>query len=227
MNFFDVLDQVPGEVAWKDKDGFYLGCNTSRANKIQLKHPEDIIGLSDRDLSDQSSESIAFHRRHDQLALQGDVIKTIHPSAIKNDGIYYFQLKKALMLNGEIAGVIYHCSEFSGSDMFYRLNQRDNNHFSSSFQTAYYEVEPRQNFYHLTERELECLFCMLRGLSANEAGKVMLLSKRTIEFYIDNIKNKMGCQSKPEVMIKAIEKNYIQVVPKRFLNKDIMNFLIG
>lgn len=222
MNLFDVLEQVPGEIAWKDNHFRYLGCNANRAKKINLKRAEHIVGLCDKDLCDQSSESIAFHHQHDQLALKGEAIKTIHPSAIKSDGISYFQVKKPLIINGQIAGVIYHCNEFVKPDFFHHLNKRDKKHFPD-FCLAYYEIEPQQNFYKLTVRELECLFCLLRGLSANETGKLMALSKRTVEFYIENIKNKLGCQTKSALIIKAIEANYIQLIPARFLNVDWKN----
>ena len=65
----------------------------------------------------------------------------------------------------------------------------------------------------LSKRQSECLYHLLRGKSAVKIGKILGLSPKTVEYYIDEIKNKMGCSSKAEVIEKSIEKGYIEVNP--------------
>ena len=48
--FYDKLDQVPLHVAWKNKEGRYLGCVRSFFEIAQLSHREEIIGKTDEDL---------------------------------------------------------------------------------------------------------------------------------------------------------------------------------
>ena len=58
----------------------------------------------------------------------------------------------------------------------------------------------------LSAREIEVMKLLLNGFfSANEIAEKMNLSKRTIEAYIENIKNKLDCFSKPELIRKAID----------------------
>jgi DNA-binding CsgD family transcriptional regulator len=51
----------------------------------------------------------------------------------------------------------------------------------------------------LSAREKDCLRWFLKGLSAVQIGKKIHLSNRTVEFYIDNVKNKLGCRTKEEL----------------------------
>lgn len=49
-------------------------------------------------------------------------------------------------------------------------------------------------------QEKACLEHMSMGKTIKETAEIMDLSMRTVEHYIDNIKNKMGCMTKSEVM---------------------------
>jgi len=51
----------------------------------------------------------------------------------------------------------------------------------------------------LSERERQCLKLFLLGKSAKETAIDLSLSPRTIEFYFENIKNKLVCQDKASV----------------------------
>ena len=87
-----------------------------------------------------------------------------------------------------------------------------NPHFdqNSSFKAAL-EVDEKRNFlkaikchkfdklFKLSVQEKECLMLLLKGHSASEIGKTMLLSCRTVEHYIENVKNKLDCHSKYEL----------------------------
>lgn len=55
----------------------------------------------------------------------------------------------------------------------------------------------------LTPRERECLHHFLQGKTAGETADILSLSSRTVEFYFDNIKDKLGCLSKREVLAVA------------------------
>lgn len=56
---------------------------------------------------------------------------------------------------------------------------------------------------HLTPREKECLQLLTEGKSAKETAYLLKLSPRTVEFYFENIKNKLTCHNKQEIFIIA------------------------
>ncbi len=48
----------------------------------------------------------------------------------------------------------------------------------------------------ITYRELECGKFLMMGYSASSTAKALNISKRTVEYYIDNLKLKCNCDSK-------------------------------
>lgn len=78
-----------------------------------------------------------------------------------------------------------------------------------------------QNFYQevlampvtlpsLTKREKECLKLSLRGLQATQIGELLSISPRTVECYLDNIKQKFHCHTKYELLSKIFHLNDLQ-----------------
>ena len=65
----------------------------------------------------------------------------------------------------------------------------------------------------LSKRQSQCLYHVLRGKSAVAIAKILGLSPKTVEYYIDEIKNKMRCQNKSELIEKSVERGYINVNP--------------
>lgn len=62
----------------------------------------------------------------------------------------------------------------------------------------------------LSKREWEIVPLYLKGYSASQIAKQLFLSTRTIENYIDNLKNKLGCFTKRELIEKLTELQQIK-----------------
>lgn len=71
----------------------------------------------------------------------------------------------------------------------------------------------------LTTREEECLYYLLRGMTAKEIGKILGISFRTIEIYLGSIKAKFNCSSKATLIIKAMQLGCMQLTPISILTK--------
>jgi DNA-binding CsgD family transcriptional regulator len=52
----------------------------------------------------------------------------------------------------------------------------------------------------LSSRELDCIFLYQEGKTAKETARELNISQRTVETYFENIKNKLSCYSKDQVM---------------------------
>ena len=52
----------------------------------------------------------------------------------------------------------------------------------------------------ISSREGECLFYLMRGKSARETGALLNLSQRTVEYYLDSLKDKLNCRKKSEMI---------------------------
>jgi len=67
------------------------------------------------------------------------------------------------------------------------------------YSKTYFLGDKYQNIY-LTQREAECVLCLLTGCSMKKVGEKLGLSARTIEFYVNNIKAKLKCRTKAELL---------------------------
>ena len=56
----------------------------------------------------------------------------------------------------------------------------------------------------LSRRQLECAEQLLLGKTTPQIANMLQLSPRTVEFYINHLKVKFGCQNKSELLIKLI-----------------------
>lgn len=52
----------------------------------------------------------------------------------------------------------------------------------------------------LTRRERDCIELLLKGKMANQIGEALDIDKRTVFHYLDNVKNKLGCSTKTELI---------------------------
>lgn len=68
------------------------------------------------------------------------------------------------------------------------------------------EKKNKQNntSFNLSKRQSECLKFLLDGKSAKQTAAILNLSTRTVEFYIHNLKEKMQCRTKTELLGKII-----------------------
>ena len=60
---------------------------------------------------------------------------------------------------------------------------------------------------YFTKREAESLFWMVHGCTIAETAGQMGLSPRTVEFYVKNMKIKLGCVSKKRLIQRVLETN--------------------
>ena len=62
----------------------------------------------------------------------------------------------------------------------------------------------------LTDRELEALSWAARGKTSAEIADILGLSKRTVDFHMDNARAKLGTNSRIEAVIKAVSGRLIE-----------------
>lgn len=66
--------------------------------------------------------------------------------------------------------------------------------------SKYYLQHPDHTGIKLSGRELDCIFALNKGYSAKSIAKSLNLSNRTVETYIDSVRNKLSCNSKHDIL---------------------------
>lgn len=221
-----ILEQIPGCLAWKDKDLKYLGANNNLLAAMNLDHQEELIGLDDHELALNSPASNALFREQDLLVLQGRSLEIFHCLENSQDNKTYFLQKSPLRdQKNKTVGVIYSCAAWSQANLLASLKQVDQKYHAEKDVPAYYSLDTNHNPANLSKRELECMFLQLRGYSAKQTAELLGLSKRTIEYYTDNIKAKLGCINKTELLLTAVSQGYHQHIPKSLLKLNLPELL--
>jgi len=60
--------------------------------------------------------------------------------------------------------------------------------------SAYSNISERNNLPGIfTQRQMECIYCIAHGLSSTQAGKILNISKRTVESILNNAMLNTGC----------------------------------
>ncbi len=63
---------------------------------------------------------------------------------------------------------------------------------------------------HLSEREVEALTWAARGKTSAEIAQILNLSKRTVDFHMDNAREKLGVSTRIQAVIKAANGRLIE-----------------
>jgi DNA-binding CsgD family transcriptional regulator len=61
-----------------------------------------------------------------------------------------------------------------------------------------------------SKREAECMIHLLRGKTVKQTAQKIGLSQRTVEYYLKNIKKKVGCRTKIELIELVLGSSFLQ-----------------
>lgn len=81
-----------------------------------------------------------------------------------------------------------------------KITKQANDNKNGKGTIALYGLGTRYGDLYFTRRESECMVWLLRGKTINSVATILKLSPRTVEYYIKNMKNKLGCRTKFELI---------------------------
>ena len=74
---------------------------------------------------------------------------------------------------------------------------------------AAYSLGDKYGAIYFTKREAECMVLLLKGKTINSVASLLRLSPRTVEYYIKNMKAKLGCRTKFELIDKVYASEFL------------------
>jgi DNA-binding NarL/FixJ family response regulator len=100
------------------------------------------------------------------------------------------------------------------------LNQKFNKKSkNSSIYVLNEEQSPLKS--ELTPRQQDCLFLIIHGKSIKEIGLALGISPRTVEVHVADIKSKLNCNTRSQIIEKSISMGFLNYIPKTIADKKI------
>jgi DNA-binding CsgD family transcriptional regulator len=215
----NVINYLPGMIYWKDTKGVYLGCNNKTVRAVGLKTATEIIGQFD--LNFCWCEQVIMLRENDQRCMQtaSSLILQENVQLITEESLNFEVVKTPLWdTQKNIVGVI-GCSLESAEleKIKYLIANKtkklstfphflNNMSFFENIQKKYIIESKDSQAVNLSNREIQVLYHLFMGYTAKETSKILKISFRTVEQYLDNAKKKLGCKKKFQ-LIKLMLQN--------------------
>lgn len=221
------LDQLPGIWCEVDLNSKFKYVNQAYCNLVGVENPESLIGRSVADLPCRASEQADLFWNEDKKVLQTRKNCTfLNITQLANDEWKVITLEKTPIVNldQEVGSILFKIDEKNNMFMkSYGLQLQK----AVNKQIQAYDVAPSTfiispaDASRLTEKEQECLFYLLLGKTYKEIAETQSVSQRTIIDHIERLKMKFNCQSKSELIGRAIELGFNYHIPSSIFNQHV------
>lgn len=195
--------QLPFCVYFLNKNSIKQSLNDYSVNACGFTSIKHGIGKSVADvLIDSSSKSLM---KNDHDVVTSSKVKIVEELALhkNNTRIEVLTIKMPWYnMNNEIIGVFGFSAIYGVHSIpQFLTHMLELNFFKNNQYLPWACIKDK----YLTKRECEVLKHTIRGFSAYEVGQYINLSQRTVEYHLENIKQKFAVSSKSEVINMVIE----------------------
>lgn len=201
------LPNMPNLYFWvKDNNLNYLDCNERFAEMAGADSAFQMKGKSDLQMC--WSESADFYRMKDASVLKGsyyisscEEVRNFKGEIIKMITVrspYYGQSGECLGVIGTGVQITQKC-----------LNKKDER---CEIKNSVFQLGEEFCNEYLTKRELDVLKYVLLGHTSKVVAKLLNLSPRTVESYIQILKEKLQCNSKADIISTAIKAGFYYLI---------------
>lgn len=225
-----VLNQMPGSIAWSDLNSNFVLGNDQYVHLGGYKNLDTMVDTAPQDMPLEGCELADQWVLYDKIAIEtkGPVkMVTYLELNGRADRCLMFGIKTPRHDNeGNIIGTCGQYIDITQSNIFSGISAITTQNIKTfgktptgawvyRFEESFFNLEHK---IQLTPRQSEVLFFLLRGRNAREIGALLFLSKRTIEIYVIQLKERLGCTSKSSLIERALELGFLQAIPERILN---------
>lgn len=208
-----------------------MGCNLYTANLFGFETVDQMMGLRAFDMRCSAVECAPEFIHQDKQVLKCEeemMLLDIHTYHANQEKILITK-KKPWYDKESLGGVICYCTEIQTDkivNIIKILTRTDQQYYPRrSYMERSYRIGKMHEIAGLTEREMECLFFVIRGKTTKSISKLLQLSINTVASYIKNIKRKFSCQTRAQIIEIAISKNLLSYVPEYIIFNSLTKFL--
>lgn len=219
-----VFLQLPGAIVWMNLEQKYLGINNTLAGLQGYKINAKAIGKTCFDIPSPAVELAEHFNKQEKLIMNSGNMKQYFGIIEFSGGKGAFvTLKKPLIDNeNNIVGLFVQSIDITSKSLlktasnFTKLDSL--NVKKNKFNQFEYEITDNIQSNDLTPRETDCLFFVIRGKTAKEISRFLNISVKTVEHHIENIRQKLNCKNKNEIICKAFQNGFEKIVSNNIIN---------
>lgn len=214
--FLQIIEHFPQLVFWVSaSEHIFLGCNTKFAEFLGLKDPSEIIGKDG--FKYFKEEDVLLFRGYKDKALESKqkVLVNEDIQSIGSDELAV-DLTIAPILdqdNNVTSTICYGTLVLQLSDKKWshaiKLITKENIDKLLARNSKFIVDSKDMGTVSLTKREAECALFLLKGLTAKSIAEEIFLAQRTVINHIENIKDKLGCAKREELISALTEGHFI------------------
>lgn len=196
------IQRLPFSCYFMNQDSRNVNVNEACAELCTTSSKSDLLGVDAHDLWD--AESAGIIQTNDKQVMRTETLLITDDTATRKidcSSLQMISFKLPWYDQNKLAGIF---------GMTLELNPQSLGDFTKNLTTIISAgliksaqltnvlalTQPTANKTYLTKREMDILKLLVRNLTAKEIAARLFLSKRTVENYIDNIKDKTNCDSK-------------------------------
>lgn len=193
----------------------YEYTNTNWANLFGYKSNKDTLNRKDSEFCRDKQKVNIYHELDDQVfdtCLPNVVCEEIYPERNKLTKLVAGTMYPIMNDSGKpiaVLGIFHLKNQIWQLTLDLALNLSDEE-LDDLLVKRSYLVTVYHRTLSIAKREIQCLIGLMKGKHAGEIALSLNLKQSTIEFYIDNLKNKLGAVSKSSVINTAFEQKIIQ-----------------
>ena len=176
---------LPFHLYWKEINNKYWGANDRLAQDVGLAKATDVLHYSDLEFW---PNQVDYLKENDAKVVKDAKSCIFFESADMGDG-------------AKIYAVSYKSPWYSGAGKLIGIQ-------GISFVSIEERITDDAN--KLTNRQLDCLYYLVKGYPIKIIANTLSLSPRTVEHYVETIKSKLGVSTRVELIIKALNMGVIK-----------------
>jgi len=209
------INDIPG-ISALTLDGKLIAISDTFAHLIGFNKAEQAFEVGYHEQPCKASENADAFVEQDRLAVQQDInILAYHKYT---EWTLLLGQKKAVKSAGQIIGIFHHYMDVTNNCVVDIARFLFDENRKINRQQFAYVVADFNNQIKLTKKEQECLFYYVRGFTYKEIAAVLYNSDRTIECHLENIKAKLDCSNRAQIVEKASHLGFMNYIPKSLLH---------
>lgn len=230
-NLLSIISSLPNATLLSDPMHNFIAVNQQALTIFGAQDLDCVIGKKCEDMPYGGSELADEFKKYRLQAQQGKTVKNLSCHYCGKDNIlqtFIGSFSPIYNHNNKILGI---CSQgvnvsnllLNSISSYMQLSSK---FFPKKIKQFVIRLDDSYSSLNLPIRQAEVFFFILRGKTDKEIAKILNLSFRTINDYVNTLKDKLHCSTRRELIEIGVEKGYLGILPETliYLLKNQANF---